>query len=163
MVIERNRYSRLVAFVYAQVLIIVLSACQNGQSGAAIHGQFDDPCALMAARDCLRILMRSMSHEVYDQKLNPLEVEDERRRQALQMADRIKSVSRYIQDLPGKDNYLELDDEEKAVFSMLAVRLGEQAEEIRRLAKAYRIRALNASLDRVAETCNECHSRFQVR
>lgn len=159
--IERNRLQRLVTFVCVQ-LLIVLSACQTGQSGAAIHGQLDDPCAVMAARDCLRSLMRSMSHEVYDQKLNALEVEDERRRQALQMADRIKSVSRYIRDLSDKDNYLELDDDEKAVFSMLAVRLGEQAEDIRRLAKAYRIRALNASLERIAETCSECHSRFQV-
>lgn len=161
MVIERNRYSRVVAFVCAQVLIM-LSACQIGQPGAGIHGQFDEPCPMMAAGDCLRTLMRSLSHEVYDQKLNALEVEDERRRQALQMADRVKIVSRYIQDLPGMDNYLELDDDEKAVFSMLAVRLGEQAEDMRRLAKAYRIRALNASLERIAETCNECHSRFPV-
>lgn len=153
----------LVFFVSVQLSMpIVLSACQVGRPDATIHGALDDPCAMMAARDCLRSLMRSMSHEVYDQKLNALEVEDERRRQALQMADRIKSVSRYIQDLSGKDNYLELDDDDKAVFSMLAARLGEQAEDIRRLAQAYRIRALNASLDRVAETCNECHNRFHV-
>lgn len=109
----------------------------------------------------LKRIMHSLQNVTYNHQLNAMQVEDEKRRQAMRMAKMVSQMSRRIVGLVADKATIKLSREHRKNFIALARQLGTHGQEIRWLAKSYRIEELNPALNRMVQTCNACHNRFR--
>ncbi len=86
---------------------------------------------------------------------------DERRRQALQLADGVEAMSGRVLALPDDRNGPRLSVMQMVVFERQAIDLGKKAKEIRTIANKERMDGLNDAIDDLVEQCDYCHRTFR--
>jgi hypothetical protein len=110
----------------------------------------------------LKQLMNSLYQTVYGQGGSTQE-SDERRRQALTLADGVDTMSGRVLALPDDRNGPRLSVMQLVVFERHAISLGNQAKEIRRIANEQQMDGLNGAIDDLVEQCDDCHRLFRSK
>lgn len=120
--------------------------------------------ALHAVHDArLRYLMDAMNTLMFERMRTELELDRDRRQQALQIAEAAASMrgtlGEIIDALPG----LSLSNNEKIVFLTLAEALQDRAKTLERQARANAVDVLPGTFERMRTTCVGCHQLFRKR
>ncbi len=98
--------------------------------------------------DKLKVLMHNMDMIIYDNGKSELDRDNERRRNALKIGNRIQDISSQIKNLDSKDEKL---------FTFYIKELHRKGKELSKLANNYEIEKLEIKIQDIKLTCNACH------
>jgi hypothetical protein len=105
--------------------------------------------------------MHEMYTILYNRYSSELERDDERRRYAMKLSQRVLLISEEIRNYPIQSGRSEFSDPEKrAAFMSLADRLRGHGEAIEKSASNYHFRILGEEIKSMVQTCNRCHVQF---
>ena len=105
--------------------------------------------------------MHEMYNVLYDRHISELERDDERRRYAVKLSQRVLLISEEVRNYPKESGRSELaDPEKKGAFMGLADRLKGHGEAIGERASNYDFRMLGDEIKKMVQTCNQCHAQF---
>lgn len=118
--------------------------------------------ALHALHDTrLRDLMAEMNSLMFERMRTELELDQERRQRARQIAASAAGLTRTIDAIVATLPRLNLNPGEQTTFIALANKLRGQTKLLEEQASRNQIDAMPATLDQMASTCTACHQLFR--
>lgn len=106
-------------------------------------------------------LMRQMNSLMFDNLRTELELDRERRKHALKIAEEASALSKAVDQITDTLPNLNLSPEEQTLFLSLAKKLHDQAAVLKHQAQSNHIDAMPATLGQMSKTCTSCHQLFR--
>lgn len=142
--------------VGAAVLVLGCASPPDTSEGRGFNVQRHAEVAAQMKR-----AMHEMYNVLYERHISELERDDERRRYAIKLSERVLLISEEIRKYPTQSGWEEFSHPKKtAAFLSLADRLKNHAEAIGKSASDYQFRMLGEEITNMVQTCNQCHAQF---
>lgn len=144
-------------------VMLLAAGCSSKPAHIVEGGRSDtgEP-ALHAVHDQqLRELMSRMDILMQERFMTETQLDEERRKYALQIADSAASMSQTVNSIIGKLPSLALQSGEQVAFLALANKLKQQATQLQQLARQNQIDAIDDELHQINTTCSSCHALFR--
>jgi hypothetical protein len=146
---------RIVALLFGAALV---AGCASAPEGLPDTG---NPALHAVDDERLRELMGEMNNLVFERMRTELDIDRERRRKALKIAEvagnMAQTVGAIIDTLPG----LGLSPNEQTTFLTLADKLRSRVRTLEEQANRNYIDAIPGTLEQIETTCTGCHQLFR--
>ena len=144
------------------VAVLALPGCSTAPRTLPPYSlqETGQPALHAIMNDRLRILMAQMNTLLFDQIRTEVELDQERRRNAVRIADAAGKLQQTVDMILAAQPSLQLTQNEAATFAALAGKLKIQAVQLQDLAQRNQIDALPQAVSQVRSTCMCCHSLF---
>jgi len=143
-------------------LLLIVTGC-SGQGGARlpVDERVSDAQLHALMSDQINVLVRQIDVLILDQHRTPVELDQERRRKAVQVANAASGLQRSADLIIAMQPQLSLTPESAAVFAQLARQFREQGVYMEDLARQNRFDVLQSEIETARATCQACHSLYR--
>lgn len=154
--------SSLKSSSFILLLLILLQACTiTSPNSADSKQQLTHSRLHKIMTDRISVLLDQMDTLMTDHNRTEVDLDQDRRYQALRIADSAAELQRTVDMILKIQPTLDLTEHQAPVFAKLANQLKAQGGELEQLARNNQIDALKPALKRTKNTCMTCHSLFR--
>ncbi|MGR9100905.1 MAG: hypothetical protein ACU826_10095 [Gammaproteobacteria bacterium] len=141
---------------------LFLYACGGERHSTAPSGVTEKSALHAVQSQRLRRLMAALNDLMYERMLTEVEIDRMRRSRTRDLAVAAGSMLETLDYIPEVLPDLGLEQRETADFLGLVDRLKKETALLRQEAEQNYVDAIPAQLDRIVETCNECHRLYRI-
>jgi hypothetical protein len=143
-------------------MALFVSAC-SGQGGGSlpVEERVSDAQLHALMSDQINVLVRQIDMLILDQHRTAVELDQERRRKAVQVANAASGLQRSADLIIAMQPQLSLTPESAAVFAQLALQFREQGVYMEDLARQNRFDVLQSEIETARATCQACHNLYR--
>ena len=105
----------------------------------------------------LYVMMHSLNSSIYEKNRSELEIDDFKRRYALNIVTNIKNSSSLLNQFGEKN----LKDDNLTNFLSLSQQLQQHASKIELIANNYEMEKLDNEIESLKNVCTSCHTQFR--
>jgi cytochrome c556 len=109
----------------------------------------------------LHQLMTAMNNLMFDNLRTEIEIDQERRKKALQIAESAEALSKTVSAIPSTLPALNLNPADQGTFLALARKLRTETEQLGEQARSNQIDAIPATWKELTSTCTACHGLYR--
>lgn len=154
-----RRKRSITNFILTVTTITLVSGCTK----EPVVGAYDSTKIQLhiEASKHIKRVMQDINSVLYERHKSELERDEERQRYAYKLSDTLMTISQEIKKYPQESDQEHFNTpEKKGYFVNLADRLRVHGDNIRSIASAYNMKALNEEIQNMTKTCNSCHAEF---
>lgn len=146
----------IIKVLFLNVLfLLLLNGCASKNSSCLVNTEH------VTETNTLDLIMHDLDLVVNDDSKSELELDDERRRYAITLADTLEKLSLNIEKLPLETIANSISPKDMKLFSTYTKKLNKHAEGIRLIAQRYELEKLPGKIEEVKQTCNNCHAQLR--
>ena len=105
----------------------------------------------------MKRMLNDLNNVQYARHKSEIELDDDRKRYANNLADSLKLISKKTVDFPKNDPTFIIQSSKLEEYNNLSKQLYSQGEEIENQANRYDFKALEITIENVKKTCTSCH------
>lgn len=153
--------SRTLLAIMLAILLVPGVGAEDKRRKPEGTGQDGAPALHAVQNDRLLELMNRMNALLFERMPTELEIDQERRRQAAEIAQVADAMAGTVDEIVASLPQLALAEDENTVFMVLAGRLREHVTTLQAQAHGNHIDGIPATVERMGATCDGCHQLFR--